>query len=143
MDGSRLKKLSLGQGQGKIAKAAIEDGRRNGMWVCLQNCHLSASFMPELEKIQELAIIDDIHDDFRLWLTSMPCSFFPVTVLQSGIKLTNEPPKGLKANLKRTFNEIKEEYFESCTKPKPFKKMLFALSFFHAIILERRKFGAI
>jgi len=33
----------------------------------------------------------------------MPADYFPVPVLQSGIKITNEPPKGLKANLKRTF----------------------------------------
>lgn len=36
-----------------------------------------------------------------------------------------------------------EEEYESCTKPREFKKLLFALSFFHAVILERRKYGAI
>jgi len=47
----------------------------------------------------------------------MPTTKFPVPVLQSGIKLTNEPPKGLKANIKGTFGEIKEEeYNNSCVK---------------------------
>lgn len=50
---SRIKILSLGQGQGRIAEKLIDAGMRAGDWVCLQNCHLSASWMPELEKIQE------------------------------------------------------------------------------------------
>jgi dynein heavy chain len=73
----------------------------------------------------------------------MPTKIFPVAVLQSGIKITNEPPKGLKANLKGTFNEVTTEDYESCTKPREYKKMLFALAYFHAVILERRKYGAI
>jgi len=40
-----------------------------------------------------------IHQEFRLFLTSMPCDFFPVPVLQCGVKLTNEPPKGILSNL--------------------------------------------
>jgi dynein heavy chain len=99
--------------------------------------------MPELEKIQERQDENTMHPDYRLWLTSMPTDVFPVPVLQSGIKLTNEPPKGLKANLKRTYQDITEEEFEACTKPREYKKMLFALAYFHAAILERRKYGAI
>jgi dynein heavy chain len=45
--------------------------------------------------------------------------------------------------LRRTFNEIDENVYESSSKPKEFKKLLFSLAFFHATILERRKFGAI
>ena len=74
--------------------------------------------MPELEKIQERQDENTMHPDYRLWLTSMPTDVFPVPVLQSGIKLTNEPPKGLKANLKRTYQDITEEEFEACTKPR-------------------------
>lgn len=85
----------------------------------------------------------DTHPDYRLWLTSMPTNRFPVPVLQSGIKLTNEPPKGLKANITRTFAEVSEKVYESCTKNFEYKKLLYSLAFFHAVILERRKFGAI
>lgn len=42
----RYKSISLGQGQGKKAKALVEQGYSKGMWILLQNCHLSISWMP-------------------------------------------------------------------------------------------------
>jgi len=141
---AQLKIISLGQGQGPIAERLMESGRNDGDWVCLQNCHLAVSWLGRMEQNLEVAAgkPDDIHEEFRLWLTSMPSEKFPIPVLQSGIKITNEPPKGMKANLKRTFLDMKEEEFESCSKPTVYKKFIFAVSFFNAMILERRKFGA-
>lgn len=101
--------------------------------------------MPELEKLYELSNTnpDSISPDFRLWLTSMPSAVFPVPVLQGGLKLTNEPPRGLKANMTRSLVDVGEERYESCTKPREYKKLCFALAYFHAAILERRRYGAI
>ena len=83
--------------------------------------------------------------DFRLWLTSQPSTAFPVAVLQNGIKLTNEPPRGMRANLIGTFTTLGEEEWECCTEnPRNelyWKKLVVGLAFFHAITQERRKYG--
>jgi dynein heavy chain len=72
--------------------------------VLLQNCHLAPSFMPELERIHENIDKETANANFRLWLTSMPSNIFPVTILMKGIKMTYEPPRGLKNNLLRSFS---------------------------------------
>lgn len=53
------------------------------------------------------------HPDFRLFLSSMPTPKFPVSVLQNSVKVTNEPPKGLKANVKRALVEMDNDFFEN------------------------------
>jgi len=143
MDEGRFKQLSLGQGQGPIAEEMMSSGRRDGDWILLQNCHLAASFLPTLDRILEQASSEEVHDDFRLILTSMPTDAFPVPILHNSIKITNEPPKGLVNNLMRTFLDMSEEEYEGCGKPAAFKKLMFGLAFFHAVVQERRRFGAI
>ncbi|RKP19398.1 hypothetical protein ROZALSC1DRAFT_14025, partial [Rozella allomycis CSF55] len=137
----KLTSISLGQGQGPRAELLLKEGMERGLWVLLQNCHLGPTWMPTLDKIVEGITPDKVHRDFRLWLTSMPTSKFPVSILQNGVKMTVEPPKGLKANLMRTFTTFNDESLNSCNKPLFYKKLLFSLSLFHAVIQERRKFG--
>jgi len=139
----RLHVISLGQGQGPIAEKLIQNASKRGDWVCLMNCHLATSWMTAMEKMIEgfSGSISDINADFRLWLTSMPAATFPVAVLQSGIKLTNEPPRGLRANVLRSVLDLGQEKFENSPKPVYWQKLFLGLSFFHAIIQERRKYG--
>jgi dynein heavy chain len=99
----------------------------------------------------------------------MPVKTFPVSILQNSLKLTTEPPSGIKSNIKKLFNEITEEKTQPKSKPinttdkKPeeikaeqeklekdniikkqhFIKLLYSLSLFHAVLQERKKFGPI
>ncbi|CAD7974708.1 unnamed protein product [Amoebophrya sp. A25] len=136
--------ISLGQGQGPKAQKLIENGAKDGSWVLLQNCHLATSWMPTLEKLCEnLEESNAINKEFRLFLTAMPSNTFPVPVLQAGVKLTNEPPKGLRANMKRSLITLTDESLgmDSGSKPLEWRRIQFALKLFHAVLQERRKFG--
>uniref|UniRef100_A0A9J8BJA1 Dynein, axonemal, heavy chain 6 n=1 Tax=Cyprinus carpio carpio TaxID=630221 RepID=A0A9J8BJA1_CYPCA len=86
----RVKSISLGQGQGPIAERMIMEALKTGNWIFLQNCHLAVSWMLAMEELIKTFTEPDtvIHDDFRLFLSSMPTNVFPVTVLQNSVKVT-------------------------------------------------------
>ena len=66
--------------------------------------------------------------------------------LQAGVKVTNDPPKGLRANVLATFARdplADAAFFEGGAGPRggEFKRLLFGLCFFHALVqvwLRRR-----
>jgi dynein heavy chain len=104
----RLAMVSLGQGQGVVAEKAVKAALASGSWVLLQNCHLATSWMGSLESIVETlqSPAEKVHENFRLWLTSMPSEDIPLTVLHSSLKMTIEPPRGLRANLSRAIDLV-------------------------------------
>ncbi|XP_048578532.1 dynein axonemal heavy chain 1-like isoform X2 [Nematostella vectensis] len=136
----KLNAISLGQGQGPRAEALMRSAMERGKWVFFQNCHLAPSWMPTLERLIENIDADKVHRDFRLWLTSMPSPRFPVSILQNGSKMTVEPPRGIKANLLRSYVGFSDDFYKTCSK-EVFKPLLFSLCLFHGVTLERRKFG--
>eukprot|EP00668_Euglena_longa_P046636 GGOE01062321.1.p1 GENE.GGOE01062321.1~~GGOE01062321.1.p1 ORF type:complete len:2198 (+),score=861.46 GGOE01062321.1:644-6595(+) len=141
--GRNLKSLALGQGQAPLATRLISEQAKTGGWVFLANCHLMLSWLPKLEKL-----IDDLpsqkpHENFRIWLSSTPHEKFPIAILQQGIKMTTEPPTGLKSNLIRLYNLMTDARFHHPKYPEIYRPLLFCLCFYHSILLERRKFGAL
>eukprot|EP01065_Artemidia_motanka_P049557 TRINITY_DN8237_c0_g2_i2.p1 TRINITY_DN8237_c0_g2~~TRINITY_DN8237_c0_g2_i2.p1 ORF type:complete len:4421 (+),score=1611.35 TRINITY_DN8237_c0_g2_i2:1465-13263(+) len=147
-----LRDVSMGEGQDTVAHALVTAAHEQGDWVLLQNCHLGLRFLAALEKhlsdLPAQAEGEDAgaHSDARIWITAEPTPHFPIGLLQMGIKLTNEPPAGIRAGLKRTFaagsGAVTQEIIESFRRSE-WRPLLFALTFMHSLIQERRKFGAI
>ena len=110
----RIHAISLGQGQGPVAEKMISSAMKNGDWVFLQNCHLAASWMLRMESVVKSFLAPDatIHDDFRLYLSSMPNKCFPVFVLQNSVKVTNEPPKGEIEELVLAVLQVHQQNFD-------------------------------
>jgi dynein heavy chain len=142
--GDRLGVVSLGQGQGDPSEALIKAGAKSGDWVLLQNCMLAKSWMPRLEELCfDLKKNSETNNEaFRLYLTSKPVDYFPVTVLQNGVKMTNEPPTGLRAGVQKNFATFaREDQWETCAKKDAWKKLIFGLIIFGSMVMERRKYG--
>lgn len=101
--------VSLGKGQGEQARKAILESLSAGTWVILQNCHLALSWLPQLEALIEQIQVQlekrdkdkefKVNIDFRLWLTTASTPDFPQQLLMDGVKITKDPPKGVKDNI--------------------------------------------
>ena len=139
--------IPMGMGQEPRANKSLNECAEKGKWIMLQNVHLMISWLKvfenDLERVQQTA-----HPDFRCFITSEPpplptMSIIPEPILQSCIKVADEAPQDLKTNLKRAYGNFNQKRLESCSKPNEFKSILFALCFFHALVVGRKKFGAI
>ncbi|XP_035829687.1 dynein heavy chain 10, axonemal isoform X2 [Aplysia californica] len=137
---NKLKFLSMGQGQEKVALQLLETAISRGQWLMLQNCHLLVRWLRDLDK--QLEKMTKPHPDFRLWLTTEPTPSFPISILQRSLKVVTEPPNGLKLNMRSTYHKISATALSECEHP-AFSSLVFTLAFFHAVVQERRKYGKV
>ncbi len=167
--------VSMGEGQEKYAKLAIDTAMVEGGWVLLNNCHLGLAYMNSLTDYLEQKKEEDAatrvameqkrapeeekksgkkgkkkkekpflcHDNFRLWITCEAHPEFPIALLQAAIKMTMEPPKGIKAGLLRSYTEVVDEERLGRVPEQSWRDLVFSLCFLHSVVQERRKFGPI
>lgn len=126
--------------------AALAAAHKGGGWVLLQNVHLTIDWTADvLDRAVDGLSAGGAHPDFRLFLSAEPPPALeralPISLLQASVKVTNEPPEGLRANLRRAYANFTEESLEGCAKQQEFRSVVFALCYFHAALLERKKFG--
>ncbi|ELW52442.1 Dynein heavy chain 9, axonemal [Tupaia chinensis] len=116
-----------------------------GVFPSHQNIHLVAKWLSTLEqKLEEHS--ENSHPDFRIFISAEPAAspeghIIPQGILESSIKITNEPPTGMHANLHKALDSFTQDTLEMCSRETEFKSILFALCYFHAVVAERRKFG--
>jgi len=144
-DNQNFHNISLGQGQEIVAEQAMDLAAEKGHWVVLQNVHLVAKWLSALEKRIEKYSVES-HPDYRLFISAEPAGtrdshIIPQGILESSIKITNEPPTGMFANLHKALDNFTQDTLEMCARETEFKSILFALCYFHAVVCERRKFG--
>ncbi|XP_072155544.1 dynein beta chain, ciliary isoform X1 [Bemisia tabaci] len=144
-DNGNFHSVSLGQGQEVVAEEAMDIAAKEGHWVILQNIHLVKKWLPALEKKLE-NLSENAHAQYRVFMSAEPAAtasahIIPQGILESSIKITNEPPTGMQANLHKALDCFSQETLEMCTKEAEFKTILFSLCYFHAVVAERRKFG--
>ena len=149
-----ITQVSLGQKQSARAKDKIKNGRNKGEWVFLANVHLSIDFLKDLDAIIEdikndridgktsKAIVSSLSDNFRLFMTATPSKHFPSSILQKCMKITTEPPKGIKANMLKLYSNLVKDVFEpkDVVDVRRYSKLLFTLAWFHSLVIERKKF---
>ncbi len=139
VENSTFFNVSMGQGQDSVAMAVLDRARAKGHWVLLNNLHLMPSWLPQLcKRLDEDAAKP--HEEFRLFLCSAPSRDIPVSLLNRCIKLSSEPPTGLRANLARAWASFAAAEVDGADAKS--RAILFGLCYFHSVMLERRTYGS-
>ncbi|KAA0725373.1 Dynein heavy chain 9, axonemal [Triplophysa tibetana] len=111
-DNKNFHNVSLGQGQEVVAEQALDLAAKEGHWVILQNIHLVAKWLGTLEKKLEQHG-EGSHQNFRVFISAEPSSspeghIIPQGILENSIKITNEPPMGMQANLHKALDNFNQ-----------------------------------
>jgi len=134
-----------------------------GNWLVVQNCNFSARFLYEIEYILEQAN-ECWHPNFRLWLIfngdSLLCDSFPISLLLRSLKgnivltcieflkqyiytfyyiifeiVIIEPSNHMRMSMQKALDKYDFDDQEDKNQHPAFKSLLYALLFFHGILL--------
>ena len=162
-----LHQCSMGQGQESMALALLVDATKAGDWVVFHNVHLSGAFLWQLDAWTRGSTIASptaraassardgpstpstpattskaslSETESRIFLTAQDGDSLPLSLLQSCLRLSNDPPRGIQASVGRAVTWITRESFELYRRSE-WRACLFAVSVLHGILLERRVYG--
>ncbi|KAG5491847.1 hypothetical protein JIQ42_01756 [Leishmania sp. Namibia] len=135
MGRTRFHQLAMGSGQTSEAMRLLHESAAKGEWLFLKNLHLVIPWVSHLQ-MELMALKPDA--SFRLFLTSEAHDEFPSILLGQSLKITFEPPPGIKQNLLRTYSSWGTAFVNE--KDEKQRQLLFAAAALQAIVQERRSY---
>ena len=145
-DNGEFQSISMGTGQATRALELIRDSKVSGAFLVIQHCHKEPDFLPQLEYECE-ALADyphNCHQEFRLWLTTVPGDLSLQTsggVFGLCLKVVLEPPSCLRASLAAHLTAHHRDPSLCCTVHKDlnnarFDQMRIGLTVVHGLLQE-------
>lgn len=106
-------------------------------WVVLKNIHLcSASLLMTLEN--QLKSLENVNEKFAVWMTTESSDKIQHSFVMACVKVAYEAPHGVKRNMRRAYDIWKNEHVK--WKSSDETRSVYALAWFHSIVLERRTY---
>ena len=119
-----------------------------GHWLLVRNAHMQISFQQKLEEAVSKIGLEDPHENFRLWITSLPINLSK-DMYRSSLRVVWNAPMSVRAGMLRSYSSsplIRDDFFNQTRtddQDRMFKRCLFALCMTHAAIIERCAYGAV
>jgi hypothetical protein len=119
----------------------LETAFIRGQWLIFQNVDLVPFFLPRLEKTIQEKDDEDIHEDFRVWMTWCEARLPPFSLLQKSVILYCEPCRDIRFHERNFFYNISGQDVES---QDYHQHILFLmLCYLQKIFVTRQKFSAL
>jgi len=119
----------------------LHKATEQGSWLIFDNADFCDGFFDEIEMAIAFLQGKKPHAEFRCWIVhSLESAKISSNLLQNCSKIVLEPASGLKANLDILYSGFTDSQLDGPKKTGKYKKILFALSYLHSVLIEREKF---
>ena len=138
---SKVKYLALSKERVNLAMALLETAFIRGQWIIFQNVDLVPFFLPMLEKQINEKDKDDIHQDFRVWMTWCSSKFPLFTLLQKAIILYCQPSRDIRFHNTNFFYNVSKSDVASLNFSQ--NVLFLTLCYLQKVFISRQKYFAL
>ena len=138
---SKVKYLALADENISLAMDLLETAFIRGQWLIFQNVDLVPHFLPILDKRIQEKDDDDVHEDFRVWMTWTNGKLPTFSLLQRAIILSCEPCRDIRYHNSNFLYNIplkivrQQEFYQSI--------LFYTFGYLQKVFASRQKFSAL
>ncbi|KAK9874446.1 hypothetical protein WA026_002785 [Henosepilachna vigintioctopunctata] len=142
---NKFRAMCLSETNIRKAENLIQEGQKGGLWICLINCHLTKSWLFQLESICEAMTYENTNENFRLWLISDISFKLPDTLVEKCVKIIYEYSESFKENLLVSYKDFSDDIniFEYQKYSHRITRLIYRVICFHWVILWRQKYESL